>query len=161
MEEIPRFQRNGTFLILRRINDARTNGIWESIEVEKKLILSVLNSIRRSLPELIVDIIDQNNFPIVSQKIRIALPFYFGTNFLRLDQEITEHQLSNTGNMLIVYPVLNALSTVDPYTGTGDSEYRNSYNIIWPGKSAIEISMEFDVSPDEMKQMRNVKCTIQ
>ena len=125
-----------TLYICTKMNEDRSSSIWNTYNVSNEVYSAAIESLIR--PRFTIDIVDDKSTAIVSGVYDSPAPYYLlGKSY-------------KSG--FIIYPVLNN----DGRTGYGDSPELirpGSFNGIW--------TLEFDVSPNEIKQMRNVVCKIE
>jgi hypothetical protein len=121
----------GGIAICAQINDARTNSRWEIFGASKEIMDTLFTAFKR--PNFTVDIVDSDGDPIVSGRYDCPVPY-----------NISSFRMKSAINIV---PLLDVGKYGEYFIGLG------TVSGIW--------TLDFDVSTEEMKRMRNVVCKIE
>ena len=129
--------------ICMNMNEARTNGTWELFEISREALVSVIDTINK--PVINIEIVNTQEETVVSGVYNSPVP---------LSLDVLEGYWRNKqykGEKMIygfaIYPVLNTRSGV--------------CSEAVPGLASTTFTIGFDVSPDEIRKMKNIICRVE
>lgn len=124
--------RKSLIIVCKKMNEARTSGIWTSYDIDQTILQDICDFIKR--PIMKVSIVDAEGDAIVSGAFDIPVPM-----------TLTHKNYGGKVGGIAIHPVL--------------SERISS--VIGPGTVSSTYTLNFDASPNEIKQMKNVVCKIE
>lgn len=130
--------RESSIAVCRQINEARTNSSWEIFYYPTELVCSVMNKL--NVPVATVEIVDASSGVVASG--RYDIPKLFSATGI------------NGVPILQIAPIF--IAGRNQYAMGGES----NPGYFTPGESRVTYKIAFDVSPNEIKKMKNIVVNV-